>query len=53
MMLAILIVQILGSFASIAGLIFSIYIFRQETVLQTDMTAMKSEEERWHDKGTE
>jgi uncharacterized protein involved in tolerance to divalent cations len=51
MMWAILIVQVLGSLASIAGLCLSIYIWRREVILQTDMTAFKTEGEQWHDEG--
>ena len=42
----------IGSVASILGLLVSLYVLWRELRLQRDMTALKDEEEEWHDKGS-
>ena len=42
----------LGSIASILGLVVSLYVLWRELRLQDDVTALKNEEESWHDKGS-
>lgn len=39
-----------GSVASILGLGVSLYVLWRERALQDDVTALKTEEEAWHDR---
>jgi hypothetical protein len=47
-----LVLNALGSMASILGLIVSIYVLWRELVLQHDVTVLKEEEELWHKNDT-
>ncbi len=43
------ILTVVGSFASIFGLVVSLYVLWREVRLQNDVTRLKDEEEEWHD----
>ena len=42
-------IQTLGSIASMLGLVISSYVLWRELRLQKDVTALKQEEESWHE----
>jgi hypothetical protein len=44
--------SVVGSVASILGLLVSLYVLYREHVLQGDVTELKAEEKQWHDKGS-
>ena len=41
-------VGVMGSIASMLGLLVSVYVLWRELVLQHDVTVLKEEEEAWH-----
>ena len=43
--IVVLIISLLGSFASIAGLAVSIYVYRKEQVIQAEVEVVKTEVE--------
>ena len=42
-------IQTLGSISSMLGLAISLYVLRREVAIQKDVTALKQEEESWHE----
>jgi hypothetical protein len=49
-MILLAILSAMGSLASIAGLLVSLYVLRKEKVIEEDVTMLKYEEEAWHEK---
>ena len=42
-------IQTLGSISSMLGLAISLYVLWREVAIQKDVTALKQEEESWHE----